>query len=198
MPIEPDRTWLVVGLGNPGSRYADTRHNVGFQVLDLLAARRGATFGRSRFQAQVADYRRDGARLILVKPQTWMNLSGEAVQPLLHWHKIPPTQLIVVYDEMDLPLGRIRLRERGSAGGHNGVQSIIQRLNSNGFPRVRVGVDRPPRQGPAGPENVDYLLTGFRRDELETIAQARERAADAVEAIVAEGVATAMNRFNAA
>lgn len=187
-----DDLWLVVGLGNPGPAYAKTRHNVGFQVLDLLAERHGGSFKRGRANSHTAEIRLGGRRVVLAKPQTWMNLSGEAVQPLLQWYKLPPERLIVVYDDSDLPLGRIRIREQGSAGGHNGVKSVIQRLCTNAFPRVRVGIGAR-----ANADQVSHVLGQFRRDEEPVIAEARERAADAVEAIVAEGVVAAMNRFNA-
>lgn len=195
MPTETESThrWLIAGLGNPGPGYARSRHNLGFQVLDKLAERHGATFARGRSHAHLADATIAGQRVILAKPQTWMNLSGESVQPLLHWYKLPPARLIVVYDELDLPLGRIRIRERGSAGGHNGVASVIQRLGTNAFPRVRIGIERPP----PGPEQINYVLGRFRKEEEEPIEAARERAADAVEAIVKDGVVQAMNLYNA-
>lgn len=191
MPTNADDRWLIVGLGNPGTAYAQTRHNLGFQVVDRLAARHHGAFARSRMLAQVADCRINDQRVLLAKPQTWMNNSGDAVQPLLHWHKIPLERLVVIYDELDLPLGRIRIREKGSAGGHNGVASIIQRLGANGFPRIRIGISRP-----IGAEQINYVLTPFRREEVETIEVARERAADAVEVILRDGVTAAMNQYN--
>jgi PTH1 family peptidyl-tRNA hydrolase len=186
-----DSAWLIAGLGNPGPGYARTRHNIGFQVLDRLAARHGMQFARGRAKSHVAEGRIGDRRVILVKPQTWMNLSGDAVQPLLHWYKLPPERLIVVYDDLDLPLGKLRIRERGSSGGHHGVDSIIGRLGTNAFPRVRIGVGRSP-----GREQVGHVLSRFRRDEEALMEEARDRAADATETLLAEGVAGAMNRFN--
>lgn len=191
MPTEEADAWLIVGLGNPGPAYEQTRHNVGFQVLDILARRHGLQFQRGRAKSHIAEGRFGDRRVVLAKPQTWMNLSGEAVQALLHWYKLPPSRLFLVYDELDLPLGKLRIREQGSAGGHNGVRSIIERLGTTGFPRLRIGIGRPSEQ-----RGVSHVLGRFKREEEGPMAEARERAADAVEVAVAEGVEAAMNRFN--
>ncbi len=183
---------MIVGLGNPGPRYARNRHNVGFQIVDELAAKHGLSFEKRQFKALIASGVIDGQRVLLVKPQTFMNLSGEAVQPLAHYYKIDLPDLMVVFDDMDLPLGVIRLRPFGGAGGHNGMKSIIQRLGSNRFPRLRVGIDRPPgRMDPAA-----YVLQDFNPEEEEIMVQVRDRAVRALETWLTEGIDAAMNAFN--
>jgi peptidyl-tRNA hydrolase, PTH1 family len=184
---------LVVGLGNPGSAYARHRHNVGFQVLDALARAHGMSFGREKLaRAHTAQGRIGGRRVLLAKPQTYMNRSGQAVGRLARWHKIPPQQILVVYDELDLPLGRLRLRPEGGAGGHKGMRSIIDVLGSQQFPRLRVGIDRPPGQmDPAG-----YVLHPFSPEESEIVSLVINQAVAAVEAWLAEGIVAAMDRFN--
>ncbi len=184
---------LVVGLGNPGPEYERTRHNVGFQVLDVLARRHRLTFTPHRFRALVAEWRVNGQTVLLVKPLTYMNLSGEAVGPLARHHHVPPEAILVVYDDMDLPFGTLRMRPKGGSGGHKGVASIIQHLGTTEFPRLRVGIGRPPgRMDP-----VDYVLSPFTPEEEETMAVVREEAADAVELWVRVGTDRAMNRVNA-
>ena len=183
---------LIVGLGNPGLRYRNNRHNVGFQIVDALAVAHGLEFGKTKYKARLADGVIREQRVLLVKPMTYMNLSGEAVQPLVHFYKIDLADLMVVYDDLDLPLGRIRLRPFGGAGGHNGMKSIIQRLGGDRFPRLRVGIGRPPgRMDPA-----DYVLQDFSPDEEIIMAQVRERAVQALECWLAEGIDAAMNAFN--
>ncbi len=183
---------MIVGLGNPGPRYARNRHNVGFQIVDELAAKHGLSFEKRQFKALIASGVIDGQRVLLVKPQTYMNLSGEAVQPLTHYYKIDLPDLMVVFDDMDLPLGVIRLRPFGGAGGHNGMKSIIQRLGSNRFPRLRVGIDRPSgRMDPAA-----YVLQDFSPEEEEIMVQVRDRAVRALETWLTEGIDAAMNTFN--
>ena len=183
---------LIVGLGNPGPEYAEHRHNVGFQVLELLAQRHGLTFDRLLFKARVAVGQIAGQRVVLARPLTYMNRSGESVAPLVRWYKLPLERLLVVYDDLDLPLGTLRLRPRGGSGGHRGMESIIQHLGTEAFPRLRVGIGRPP----AGWDAADYVLHPFTEDELPVIAAARERAVDAIECWLSEGIETAMNRFN--
>ncbi len=184
---------LVVGLGNPGPRYQKNRHNVGFQIVDLLALAHRFGFDNLLFKARVADGRIKDQRLLLAKPQTYMNLSGESVQPLAAYYKVEPADILVIFDDLDLPAGKLRFRPFGGAGGHNGMKSIIQRLGTDQFPRLRIGIDRPPgRMDPA-----DYVLQDFTAAEEEVMAQVRERAAAAVETWLAEGLAAAMNRFNA-
>ncbi|NOX60450.1 MAG: aminoacyl-tRNA hydrolase [Chloroflexi bacterium] len=184
---------LIVGLGNPGLRYRNNRHNVGFQIVDALAAAHGLEFGKVKYKARLADGVIGDQRALLIKPMTYMNLSGEAVQPLVHFYKIDLDDLMVVYDDLDLPLGKIRLRPFGGAGGHNGMRSIIQRLGSDRFPRLRVGIDRPPgRMDPAA-----YVLQDFTPEEEAIMAQVRERAVQALECWLTNGIDAAMNAFNA-
>ena len=185
-------TKMIVGLGNPGSRYAKNRHNIGFQIVDALAEKHGLDFGKRQFKAQIAAGRVGCERVLLVKPQTYMNLSGEAVQPLAGYYKIAPEDMMVVYDDMDLPAGVIRLRPFGGAGGHNGMKSIIQRLGSNRFPRLRVGIGRPDGRMDA----AAYVLQNFGDDEAERIARARELAVRALETWLESGLDAAMNAFN--
>lgn len=183
---------LVVGLGNPGARYTNTRHNVGFMVLDRLARRAGAPLTRRQCGALVAVAKVAGQRACLTKPQTYMNLSGEAVACLLRYYKVSPADLLVVYDDRDLPLGRIRLREKGSAGGHRGVESIIAALGTSDLPRLRIGIGRPSEM-----DAVDHVLGGFSAEERPTAETALDRAVEAVECALQEGLAVAMNRYNA-
>src|SRR5689334_8821358 len=191
-PTSPAR-YLVVGLGNPGPEYAGTRHNVGFMVIDRLANRHRIAVKSNQHGARVGQGEIAGELVALVKPLTFMNLSGRAVAPLLNRHSLPPGQLIVVYDDADLPVGKIRVRARGSAGGHGGLKSIIASVGSSEFPRVRIGIGRS-----AGGDLVDHVLGGFRGSERELVDQAIDRAADAVECALTHGIETAMNRFNAA
>jgi peptidyl-tRNA hydrolase, PTH1 family len=191
-PQLPPR-WLIIGLGNPGAEYAGTRHNVGFRVVDLLAERHRIDTRRTEKRAFVGYGEIAGEPVVLAKPITYMNLSGESAAPLMRMLELTPADVIVVYDEMDLPTGRIRVRPSGSAGGHNGIKSLIQHLQTEEFPRVRIGVGRPAQQQG---RNIDHVLGKFQRDELEPIQQAIERATDAVETIIADGVLAAMNRFN--
>ncbi|MCL6517700.1 aminoacyl-tRNA hydrolase [Alicyclobacillus sp.] len=186
---------VIVGLGNPGAMYDRTRHNVGFWVVDELCRRFGVTSHRVKWRAQVADTVAGGEKVLLVKPQTYMNLSGESVREVMDFHREldPGRDLIVVYDDMDLPPGHIRLREQGSAGGHNGVKSIIQHLGGERFARVRVGIGRPAD----GRAVVDHVLSPFSPGELESVQGAVTRAADAIEYALAHGFAAAMNRYNA-
>ena len=183
---------LVVGLGNPGPKYAGTRHNVGFDAVDLLASRHGLGWASAPrgAEALVANWRMGGA--IVAKPLTFMNLSGAAVVPLMQFYKIELADLLVVVDEVQLETGRIRIRPSGSAGGHNGLKSIIGSFGTDAFPRLRIGVGR----GDTRRNLADHVLARFEADERELIADAIERAAGASEAFVADGVADAMNRFN--
>jgi PTH1 family peptidyl-tRNA hydrolase len=183
---------VVVGLGNPGPEYSGTRHNVGFMVVDRLASRHRIAVKSNQSGARVGQGVIAEEPVALVKPLTFMNLSGRAVAPQLSKHSLQPNDLLVVYDDADLPLGKIRLRARGSAGGHGGLKSIIASLGSSEFPRVRIGIGRS-----SGGDLVDHVLGGFRGTERELIDQALDRAADAVEYALAHGVEAAMNRFNA-
>lgn len=184
---------MVVGLGNPGREYQHTRHNAGFDVLDELARRHGGSFrGGFRFKAETAEIRIGGSGVLLVKPATYMNASGEAVGPLMRKRGIATTGLLVVVDDVDLELGRLRLRGQGSPGGHNGLKSVQAALGSDEYARVRVGVGRPKPQG----EMVGHVLSRFAPDEKATVAELYGRAADAVEMWIVEGLVKAMNMFN--
>jgi PTH1 family peptidyl-tRNA hydrolase len=183
---------LIVGLGNPGREYTAHRHNVGFQVVDALAHSHKLAFAGRKGLARVARGEIGGQPVILAKPQTFMNLSGKSVGRLSRTLDVPPERILVVYDDLDLPLGRLRLRAEGSSGGHKGIRSIIDVLGTQAFPRLRVGIDRPPgRMDP-----VDYVLQPFDRDQKPFLADAVARAAAAVECWLNEGIVAAMDRFN--
>lgn len=185
--------WLIVGLGNPGAQYARTRHNIGFDCLETLAERHGLSFRGKRANSLIAEGNLGGTRVALVQPQTYMNLSGQAVANLRNWYKIDPAgELLVVYDDLDLPFGKIRLRERGSPGTHNGMRSIVQQLGGNAFPRLRVGIGQPPGKMDA----AAYVLARFNKDEEAQLPALRDTVADAIELVVREGMSTAMNRYN--
>lgn len=182
---------MLVGLGNPGREYEKTRHNVGFRASDLVARALGVKIDRLKFQAltRQADYK--GHRILLVQPQTYMNLSGAAVSALASYYKIPPARILVMFDDISLPLGRIRLRAEGSAGGHNGVKSIIQSLGSDQFPRVKIGVGAPQK----GEEDLkDFVLDTVDSDAYEGI----KRAPEAALTLIFQGVDAAMQAFNGA
>ena len=185
--------YLIVGLGNPGPQYANTRHNIGWMVVERLAAQHRLSFDRLQFKARVAAGSLADRRVVLAKPLTYMNLSGEAVGPLMRFYKIPLERLLVVYDEIDIPFDTLRLRPEGGAGGHRGMRSIIQSLGSQQFARLRVGVGRPP----SGWEAADHVLAPWTKDEAALVPALIERAALASETWLTEGILTAMNRFNA-
>ena len=179
--------FLVAGLGNPGEEYADTPHNMGFLVVDALAARRNIRVTRKESKALVGV-----GEILLAKPQTYMNLSGTSLEPLLRKHELAPSNLIVVYDELDLPWGELRIRPKGRAAGHNGVTSVIQQLGTDVFTRVRVGIHpgHPLKSG------TDYLLSPFSRAQKKELDELVGFAADAVDSIIAEGVEKSMTKFN--
>lgn len=186
---------LVVGLGNPGRQYAETRHNVGFMVLDRLARSCGAEFKpESRWKSEVA--KAPGSDVWLVKPLTFMNLSGEAIGALVRFRKLTAANVFLVYDDLDLPLGRLRIRQKGSAGGHNGVKSAIQHLHTDAIPRMKVGISRKPEQRERQTV-VGHVLGKFSSDERSELEISLERAIDAVLCACESGVAEAMNTFNA-
>ncbi len=190
---ETDQTFLIVGLGNPGREYVNNRHNIGFMVLDRLAETLGLTFSRAQHRALVSDARHAGHRLILAKPQTYMNESGQAVAALVQFYKIPLGNLLVVFDDMDLPYGTIRIRKEGGSGGQKGMKSIIQRLgNRQDFPRIRVGIGRPPGRIPP----PKYLLQDFSYEQQAELGPVLDIAEAAVFAFVTDGVDRAMNRYN--
>jgi PTH1 family peptidyl-tRNA hydrolase len=186
--------FLIVGLGNPGRRYRDTRHNIGFQVADRLAARYGLRFSRRQAMAFVADGQIDGHLATLAKPQGYMNMSGRSVGALVRFYKTPLSNLLVMLDDLDLPVGALRMRPGGGSGGHHGLQDIIQHVGGQDFPRLRIGIGRPPgRMDPAA-----YVLQRFSAGQLSDIEDARERATGAVLVWLAEGLESAMTRYNRA
>jgi PTH1 family peptidyl-tRNA hydrolase len=186
---------LIVGLGNPGREYAGTRHNVGFAVLDELAERFGCSFrSKLRFAAKVAEWNGVAGKIVLAKPQTYMNRSGAAVAAMVSWLKLTPSDVLMVVDDADLPVGQIRLRSSGGSGGHNGLRSIIEALGGNeDFARMRIGIGRS--DAVAG-DITDHVLGRFRADEKKLIEPALARASDAVVACIECGVSAAMNEFN--
>jgi PTH1 family peptidyl-tRNA hydrolase len=181
----------VFGLGNPGKRYQGTRHNIGFSVVDRLAEGLSVDVSGRRFQALTGEARCGAGKVLLVKPQTYMNESGRSVQAVTAWHDIAIENILVICDDLDLELGRIRARREGSSGGHNGLKSIAEHLGTTAFPRLRVGIDRPAHE-----DAIDYVLSPFTRAEQDVVAEAVERAADAARCWVDEGIEACMNKFN--
>jgi PTH1 family peptidyl-tRNA hydrolase len=189
--------WLVAGLGNPGEEYADTPHNLGFLVADVLAARHNIRVTRPECKALTGPGSIAGQPVLLAKPQTFMNLSGTSLQPLIVKHEILPENLILVYDDLDLPWGILRVRPKGSPGTHNGVKSVTASLGTKDFPRVRVGIHPGlPPGGSGKPNAIDYVLSRFSRQQKKELDSIIGLAADAVDLIIAEGVEKAMARFN--
>ena len=185
--------WLLVCLGNPGDQYENTRHNVGFQVADEIAARKDVPVQRLKFRALTNTVELGGAKVLLMKPVTYMNLSGEAVRPAADFYKIPPERVLVISDDVSLPVGRLRIRKNGSAGGHNGLKNIILQLGGDGFPRVKVGVGGKPHPDY---DMADWVLSKFTGEDAKAMDQAVKRCADAVECLLREGADRAMSRFN--
>lgn len=182
---------IVVGLGNPGQEYSATRHNIGFMAVDKLAERWAVTAWRERYNAQVAEYRGEET-VLLVKPQTFMNLSGRAIVPLAAFYKVAYEDIIVIYDDLDLPVGRLRLRLKGGSGGHRGIESLLYESGKDDFARVRIGIGRPPQ----GWETANYVLGRFSPEEAPVISEALGQTAEAVECIIKDGFSKAMNTFN--
>jgi PTH1 family peptidyl-tRNA hydrolase len=183
---------LIVGLGNPGMTYTRTRHNIGFLVVESLATRHGLRLGRSRLPAEVVSGMIAGQPVVLARPQTYMNESGRAVAGLTRYYAVASADVLVVFDDLDLPFGHLRLRGEGSAGGHRGLQSIIDHLGQTAVPRLRIGIGRPPAGQPA----ERFVLSGFNADERAQLPAILETAADCVEIWLADGLSVAMNRYN--
>ena len=186
-------SWLAVFLGNPGLRYEGTRHNAGFMTADALARKKNVSINRARFRALTATCPIGDETVMLMKPQTYMNLSGEAVGQAARFYKIPADHVLVVSDDITLPIGALRIRTKGSAGGHNGLKNIISVLGTEEFPRIRLGVGTPPHPDY---DTIDWVLSVFRDQDAEDMAEAASRAADAAECYIAEGPEKAMNRYS--
>ena len=184
--------WLLVFLGNPGKEYANTRHNIGFLAADALEKRTGVKFNKLKYRALTGEVTLGGQRVLVVKPQTYMNLSGEAVKLAGGFYKIPPDHILVLYDDVSLPLGKLRIRASGSAGGHNGIKNIIAHLGTDAFPRIKVGVGAPQREDGL----VDWVIGSFTASERKVVDAAIEKALDAAECVIEHGVSEAQNRFN--
>ena len=186
-------TWLIVFLGNPGQRYQGTRHNAGFMAAEAMEKAKGIRINRSRFKSLTAECDMGGERVLLMKPQTFMNLSGEAVAQAVRFYKIAPEHVIVIPDEMSLAVGRLRIRTKGSAGGHNGLKNIISHLGTDQFPRIRMGVGAVPHPDY---DVKDWVLSVFRDKDAEDMADCARRAAEAAECYIVNGPDKAMNLFN--
>lgn len=186
-------TRIIVGLGNPGRQYANTRHNAGWLVLDELIRRTGAPSSRSRLQAEISEVRYKGVRLVIAKPQTYMNESGKAVSQLLKWYKVSPEEMIVVVDDLDIPFGRLRLRPGGSPGGHNGLKSINRDIGNTEYPRLRVGIGRPNHPGG---QAISHVLGAFSSDEQRDADTVFSAAADAIDMWLDDGILATMNVIN--
>ena len=183
---------IIVGLGNPGPRYRDTRHNIGFRCIDLMCSKWDIKLSERRAKAILVRDRHLGHDIVLAKPRTFMNNSGEGVLYLLARFKVQPEDLLIVYDEMEIPLGRLRIRATGSAGGHNGIKSIISALNSQAFPRLRVGIGHAP----PGADQIAHVIGPFTAEESKVMVEAEKRSVEAVECILESNIDIAMNRFN--
>jgi PTH1 family peptidyl-tRNA hydrolase len=184
--------YLIVGLGNPGLEYKHTRHNFGFMTIEHLAGRLNVTLKRMKFKAMIAETRLDGKLVVLAKPLTFMNDSGNSVGPLTRYFKVPLGNLLVMHDDLDLPLGSVRLRPQGGSSGQRGMASIINRLGTQEFPRMRLGIGRPPGQM----DPVDYVLQPFQAQEVELKKMVLDQAADAAETFIRAGIEAAMNKYN--
>ena len=183
----------MVGLGNPGKKYENTRHNTGFLVMDTLCREHGVSCDRSRFRALTGEAVLGGKRVLLLKPQTFMNLSGEAVREAAAFYKIPPERVLVIFDDISLPVGTLRIRAKGSAGGQNGVKNIIAQLGSEQFPRIKVGIGGKPHPDY---DLADWVLSSFRPEEQEAMQDAAKRAAAAVSELIEHGVPSAVQKYN--
>ena len=184
--------WLIAGLGNPGEKYEHTRHNMGFLTVDLLAQQQGVGLNKVKFKSAYNIFPFAGSRCLVMKPQTYMNLSGEAVGEAARFYHIPPERVLVIYDDISLPVGKLRVRPTGSAGGHNGIKSVIAHLGSQDFPRIKIGTGAPE----SGGDMIDWVIGVPSRAEREILAQAFSRAVEAAECVIAQGCQKAMNAYN--
>ena len=184
--------YVIVGLGNPGKQYDKTRHNVGFDVIDMLAKEYDISVTKIKHKALIGEGRIGTEKVLLVKPQTYMNLSGESVRDIYNYYKVDLENIVVIYDDIDLDVGKLRIRKKGSAGTHNGMRSIVKCLGSTEFPRVRVGVSKPM----PGQNLADFVLSRFRKEEADDLAMGLEKACNAVDCIIRENLDLAMNKYN--
>ena len=186
-------TWIVAGLGNPGLEYENTRHNAGFLTMEELAKQCGAKLDQMKFKSDCGEAMLGEVRCLLMKPTTYMNLSGDAIAAAANFYKIPPEQVLVIYDDISLPPGKLRLRRKGSAGGHNGIKNIIAHLGTQEFPRIKIGTGAPSG---GGAEMIDWVIGKPQGEEAKALRAALDRAADAALSVIDEGPDRAMNRFN--
>jgi PTH1 family peptidyl-tRNA hydrolase len=184
--------FLIIGLGNPGREYEMTRHNIGFLVIDRLAERWGVDVNKYKFKALLGEYRKPHEKIVLIKPQTFMNLSGNAVRSFYQFYKAPLTQVMVIFDDLDLPFGNIRIRKSGGSSGQKGMKSIIEQLGTEEFPRIRVGLGRPPGKM----NSADFILNKFKTTEKKDLEFILDKCVDVVECFVENGLDTTMNRYN--
>jgi len=184
--------FVIAGLGNPGIKYANTRHNIGFITIDYLSQQLNISVNKIKHKALVGEGRIGDEKVLLVKPQTYMNLSGESILDVVEYYKLPMDRLIVIYDDVDLNPGVLRIRPKGSSGSHNGMKSIIYLLNRDDFPRIRIGIGKQPEHM----DLADYVTGKFTKDEIPIMAEAVKKAAEAVQEIILKGIASAMNKFN--
>lgn len=184
--------FIIAGLGNPGARYEKTRHNVGFDTIDLLSEKYNIKVNKIKHKALLGDGIIDNKKVVLVKPQTFMNLSGESLREVVEWYKVPPENLIVIYDDVDLPVGKVRVRPSGSSGSHNGMKSVIYQLQTDQFPRIRIGIGKAPE----GWDMIDHVMGRFSSDERKIIDDSIDTAAEAAVTIASQDVAKAMNLYN--
>lgn len=187
--------FLIVGLGNPGKEYTNTRHNIGFEVADAICSKHDIKLNKEKFRAILGEGRIGSERVIIAKPQTYMNLSGESVREIADWYKIEDENIIIIYDDISLPTGFLRIREKGSAGGHNGIKNIIYQLGSDVFPRIKIGVGKPEN---SDYDMKDYVLGKFSKEETEILIKTAIRAVSAVEEIISADAKSAMNKYNGA
>ena len=183
--------YVIAGLGNPGKKYAQTRHNMGFITVDQLAEKHDIKVDKLKFKALVGEGRIAGQKVLLVKPQTYMNLSGESIREVMHFYKLEPEQLIVIYDDIDLEAGALRIRKFGSAGTHNGMRSVVYQLQSDRFPRIRIGIG-----GSGKRQLADFVTGGFSKEEVPVLEEAVTKAVCALECILGDGIDKAMNQYN--